>query len=356
MKHPFKLILAGAVFGGSLLAPSISFAQDDTSFAIEEVVVTGRKREESLQEVPISISVVNQQFLSDVGVVDQGDLFELIPGIQYDQVFDRNAATPSVRGIQSLEAATNRTKVTSFIDGMPVIGSVGSIFLGGNSQIEVYRGPQSAAFGRSTFGGAINYISPNPGDEFEGDINVDFNDYGRQIINGTLSGPINDKLGFLIGASTEDSTAPDEFRATDGNLHGSRGGDSLIAKLVYTPTDATEIKLSFSTVETDDAPTNSYFISQEARDACFDGTVSFGMGQFNPHANGLLDCDWDIGSQIIAQTDRVPALVDAGVTDENILFLAEAESIAAGGAGAFDERDRVTLQIDHSLDLSLIHI
>lgn len=348
MNKIYQLAIACSVT--MLLVPTAYVsAQDGGITALEEIVVTGRKREESLQDVPISISVLDAALISDAGIVDQRDLFELVPGIHYDQIFDRNAPQASVRGVQSHEPATNRTKVTSFLDGMPIIGSAGSIAIGGAAQVEVYRGPQSASFGRSTFGGAINYISRDPGEELEGSVSVDFNDYSRQIFTGYIGGPVNDRIGFFVSASTEDSSAPSEYTTNEGIENDSRSGDSITGKLVFNPSDALEIEVALTHVETADAPTANYFITQEARDACFDGTVSIGRS-IAPYGTGVIDCDWSQGPQPISQYDRVPALVAAGVTDENILFLAEMLSVTPDQIGGFDERDRATLQFDYSLD------
>ena len=78
----------------------------------------------------------------------------------------------------------------SFIDGMPLVGAQGTMQFAGVERIEIFRGPQSEAFGRSTFAGAINYVTRDPGDEFEGDFrlygrNITDNDTPRNIATGT---------------------------------------------------------------------------------------------------------------------------------------------------------------------------
>ena len=74
---------------------------------------------------------------------------------------------PAVRGVQNDNSATIRQKVGSFIDGMPMIGTMGTIGFAGLDRIEVMRGPQSAAFGRAVFAGAINYVTTDPTETFE---------------------------------------------------------------------------------------------------------------------------------------------------------------------------------------------
>jgi outer membrane receptor protein involved in Fe transport len=345
MKNNHKLLMGGVAI--SLLCSAPTYAQSD-GFVLEEITVTARKREESLTEIPVSISVLGESLIKDAGILTQQDLFDLTPGIHYDEAVDRNSGLPSVRGVQSNEIATNRTKVSAFIDGMPVLGSQGNFNFNDVAQVEVYRGPQSAAFGRSTFGGAINYVTKDPGQELEGEVGVDLDDYGKRIINGSVGGPITDTLGFLISANIEDSDAPSEFMASDGTQYGTRTSESFSGKLVFAPTEALELEFAISHAESDDGPTVGYFISKAARDACFDGTIAVDMGS-TLLANGTLDCDWSQGSAIQAQNDRaeVYAKLNPGATDDE-LFLASAQSEAT--PGTVDEKDRYALQLDYSLD------
>ncbi|MGE4658414.1 MAG: TonB-dependent receptor plug domain-containing protein, partial [Gammaproteobacteria bacterium] len=148
---------------------------------LEEIIVTARKREENLMEVPVSVSVLSSDLLMDSSVIDQFDLYELTPGISYDQSQDRQGARASVRGVWTRAQNPVRAKVTSFIDGVPVLGQTGSLQFSGIDRIEVMRGPQSAAFGRATFSGAINYVTSNPGEELESQILLSAPDLGRDI-------------------------------------------------------------------------------------------------------------------------------------------------------------------------------
>ena len=107
-------------------------AQSTGAEALEEVVVTARKREESLQEVPVSISVFSSDDLTAAGILDVQDIYDQTPGLQFDTNFgDRNSGTPGVRGIQSLEIAPTRQKASTFIDGVPLVGQQGNLGLEG---------------------------------------------------------------------------------------------------------------------------------------------------------------------------------------------------------------------------------
>lgn len=369
MKTTTKLLFAVASTSLCALYTSPSYAQQGDAVSLEEIVITGRKREESLQEVPVSISVLGENLIADTGILTQNDLFELVPGIYYDEGPDRNAAFPSVRGVQSNEIATNRTKVTAFVDGMPILGSQGAIGFGNVAQVEVYRGPQSAAFGRSTFGGAINYVTRDPGDTFEGNVSLEVNDYGRQLVRGGISGPLTDTIGYMINVEVEDSDSPDDFTASDGTQYGTRGTEAFSGKLVFTPSDALSVEMTFSSVTVDDGPTVQYFISEAARDACFadGGFINPAMMGGGVYIDGTLDCDWTQGAPLFAQNDRTIAVQNAfdnpdfaaafpqyqGLTaqeQDDVLFLAQSHSVEGDYEGANDERDRATIQIDYLMD------
>ena len=337
-----------------------------TTFDEDVITVTARKREETLTEVPVSISVLESEFIEDANIITQDELFSLVPGLQFDEPVDRNSASPSIRGIQSNEIGTNFTRVSQFIDGMPVLGSQGNIQFGGVQQVEVFRGPQSAAFGRSTFAGAINYVTEDPGDDFEAEADFDFDDYGRRRASVFVATPVTDTLGARLEYHWEDSTSPDEFIATDGVRFGERASDSFSSKLVWEPTDAFQAELTYTHVESADSPRVEYQISQDAFEECFDGTFAFIMGD-NPYTTGVLNCDFDQGQQIISQSDRVPGVLgfiettnaaraEDGLdplTDEqvdNLIFLGESASIPDGTSAAENERDRFSLQVDYAFD------
>ncbi len=363
--------------GLSLAVGTPVSAQQDDGFLLEEIIVTARKREESLQEVPVSISVLTNNLIEETGILTQEELFQLVPGIYYDEGPDRNAAFPSVRGVQSNEIATNRTKVTAFVDGMPILGSQGSLGFGNLQQVEVYRGPQSAAFGRSTFGGAINYVTRDPGEEFEGNVSADVNGYGRRLLRAGVSGPISDTVGFMLNAEYEDSTAPDDYLATnittpvtgDAVQYGERSTESIGGKLTFSPSDNLDVKLTFSNIVTFDTPGVSYYISQEARDACFarNGITYTGMGT-SLYVDGTYDCDdWSQGAPLYQQNDRSLVLAHAfdnpdyarqfpqyqGLTpqqQDDLLFLARSESVFGDYFSAHDERSRVSIQTDYLMN------
>ncbi len=398
----YSKMLAAASAALFLMSNMPVHAQGD-DLSMDEIKVSARKREENLMDVPVSSSVITDVLINEAGITDLYDLFEMIPGIHYDEEGDRLAALPSIRGVQANDVASNRTKVTAFIDGIPVLGSIGSIGFNGFKQVEVYRGPQSAAFGRSTFAGAINYVTKDPGEVFGGEVGFNISDYGTQILTGSLDVPVTETFGFLLNASIEDSGAPDEYRASgsfgtrdiggvvtnaaqsDGTEYGARSGENISAKLVFEPSDDLKVSFSYGYVATDDQQAAEFYLTEEARNACFNqGGLYASAGMMAPYLVGEMNCDWDNVRANYVQHDaeawllanqpyldylvgRAESGIDAtdmgmgapvpagpvtlanGTTlsvEEQILLMARAYSIPQSSRGTESNRDRLTFQID----------
>jgi iron complex outermembrane recepter protein len=153
----------------------------------DAIIVTARKREENLQDVPLSITAVTAQAIEEQGLRSIVDLANVTPGLSYRQGFGRNADRPVIRGQSNIQGSPN---VAFFVDGVYVTGSITSYNLDNLERVEVIKGPQAALFGRATFAGAINYITRKPDNEFRGKVSGTGGQDGLVDINGYVSGPI----------------------------------------------------------------------------------------------------------------------------------------------------------------------
>ncbi len=246
----------------ALTIPIGASAQDDgATDKLDQVTVTARKREESLQEVPVAITAFTGEQLKIAGITSTRDLFEATPGLNFDTGFDGNAATPAIRGVVSTEIASFRQKVTTFLDGMPMLGQQGNVPFNAIQQVEVLRGPQSAAFGRSTFGGAINYTTRDPGEAFESEVNLDIGSNGRLNIEALVAGPISDKAGFLISAGSNQIDGESDWKTVEEGISlGGLDSKNVLAKLVLTPTDSVSLEFRYKWLDVDDEQTPRVFL------------------------------------------------------------------------------------------------
>ncbi len=245
----------------ALISPVGAIAQNGTGATIEEVLVTGRKREESLTDVPVSISVFNATLLADAGIDQQDDLFAATPGLDYGNWNGtRTDNNPGVRGVQSELRASNQQKVASFIDGMPMNGNTGTLSFSGIDAVEVYRGPQSAAFGRSTFAGAVNYVTSDAAEEFEGKVSLKGTDLGGQELGLLITGPLGDNLGYRISYVTGEDSGPDEWQTTEGIDQSNQDTERFSAKLNFEFTDTAYGEITFSRLDALDMPGASWIV------------------------------------------------------------------------------------------------
>ncbi|MCG8442970.1 MAG: TonB-dependent receptor [Caulobacterales bacterium] len=223
------------------------------SQAPETIVVTARKREETAQEVPISLSAYSDTALNNSGVDDLTSLFELTPGLENNKSGDRNTSLPAIRGVGSQEFATIRAKVTSFIDGVPVLGQQGTLPFVGLERVEIFRGPQSAAFGRSTFGGAINYVTRSPSDTPEFSLRGQYGDQNTFSVSGLASVPIvGDQLGVTLVGLVDGYDGDDDWVNVDGAQLGGTQSQFYYGKVRWAPSDRLEANLTFLHGETED--------------------------------------------------------------------------------------------------------
>lgn len=294
MKNIFIRGLSGTLMLALLPANSV-IAQTGTTATIEEVLVTGRKREESLTDVPVSISVFNITALEDQGIASQDDLFAATVGLNYtSNTGDRTGNRPGVRGVQSELTASNQQKVTSFIDGLPMVGSQGNLQFTGIEAVEVYRGPQSAAFGRSTFAGAINYVTSDSAEEFTGKLMLNGTDLGGQQVGVMLSGPITDSLGYRVSYVSNEWDGPDEWTATDGNKLGSQKDDAITAKLNFEFSETAYGELLFSRTDSVDIAGPIWHTDMTSCSHTGSGIQRTSMGVALELPGDTWDCDTDV--------------------------------------------------------------
>ena len=142
--------------------PGVTSAQQPAAAGgLEEIIVTARKTEEKLQEIPLTVVAFSAEALEKNNVLRIVDLNVLTPGMNYPEGSGRGGPGRFIlRGLTGGVAGTPRA--STFVDGVYVANSVGNILFGEMARAEVLLGPQSAQFGRATFGGALNLVTKDP--------------------------------------------------------------------------------------------------------------------------------------------------------------------------------------------------
>ncbi|MCS6948596.1 MAG: TonB-dependent receptor [Steroidobacteraceae bacterium] len=260
-----------------MLAATVAPAQDPAretgaaSGALEEVTVTARKRVESLQDVPLSISVFNAEAIEDAGFRDLADVANFTPGLQFHkQAAQRTGRINSsirIRGMNVNSEAPAFQLASLFMDGIYVMGGISSIGLDDVERIEVIKGPQAAYFGRNTFGGAVNYITKNPGTDWLTKLNLSLAEYGDHEANASVEGPIlGEALRFRV--SLRDYRKGPQWTANDGGELGRETTKSVTATLFSEPTENWWIRVRGNYLEDDDGPAATAYLPGNRFDSC----------------------------------------------------------------------------------------
>jgi iron complex outermembrane recepter protein len=200
----FRLACASSITIAAALLAAPALAQDAPvdDGGIEEIVVTAQKREQSLQDVPMSISAVGADTLRDAGATGIAGVAALVPSLSLVANNQPLAQSYRIRGLGTdPNIPTFEPSVALFIDGvyMPRSG-IGVDDLVDLQRVEVLKGPQSTLHGKNATAGVISVVSKRPSDSFEGSIEgtLSWIEGGRTPlayrVAGSLSGPISDRI------------------------------------------------------------------------------------------------------------------------------------------------------------------
>jgi iron complex outermembrane receptor protein len=187
--------LAAALAATSVgFVPTVALAQA----TLEEVVVTARKREESLQETPVAVSAFTGEGLTGLGVNNISDLTRVVPNVD---MYSGNGTTGNanvfIRGIGARNTGVNfDSGVGIYVDGVYVSRADGAVLDNVDVQsVQVLRGPQGTLFGKNTTGGAILYTTNKPDEEYGGHALVRVGNYNQLDSQLTVNVPLMaDKL------------------------------------------------------------------------------------------------------------------------------------------------------------------
>jgi iron complex outermembrane receptor protein len=276
-----RIILLATVAVASL---SVSARAQTTT--LEEIVVTARKRDETLLEIPLSVTSVSADKIDKAQIRDIQELFRFTPGFDYKQqniAFGaRTAPSYRFRGMNAGASSSLQQLGGIFIDGQYLFGGVQSITFEDVARVEVIKGPQSAFFGRGTFAGAVNFITKQPSDEFKGRLSGSGetnNSYAGAL---SLEGPVMPNLKVRASLSRTQQGA--HYKASDrGNL-GRNRTTALNLTALFEPNDNNTVRIR--TTNSWDNDSQSALVDLDASRAditsakeCRPGTLQYWCGE-----------------------------------------------------------------------------
>lgn len=216
--YRYTLLAGAAAF--AFAAPTAAFAQDnstqvdsdDADEAVLEpesendsnvIIVTASKREKTLQETPISVSVTTGETLEQAQIRDVLDLQTVTPSLRVSQLQNSSSSTFIIRGFGNGDNNFGiEPSVGVFIDGVFRSRSASALSdLPNVQRIEVLNGPQSTLFGKNASAGVISVVTRPPQFEFGGSAEVSYGNYNALVVKGDVTGPISENIAFSLDGS-----------------------------------------------------------------------------------------------------------------------------------------------------------
>ncbi|MCF6262649.1 MAG: TonB-dependent receptor [Xanthomonadales bacterium] len=232
------IIIASSTLALGMVASGVAYAQ------MEEVIVTATKREQTLQEIPISVSVTSGDTIEKAQILDIADLQSVVPSLRVEQEQNSQQSSFIIRGFGNGADNTGiEPSVGVFIDGVYRSRSVAQIAdLPKLERIEVLRGPQSTLFGKNASAGVISVTTAKPSYDTQGYVDVGLGNYSQRLIRGYVSGGVSKNIAVSVSGS---------WNKRDGNSDSFLGFDNtnnrdrrqVGGQVLFEPSDNVSIRL-----------------------------------------------------------------------------------------------------------------
>jgi iron complex outermembrane recepter protein len=245
-----KAAMLSTISIASLGLGSVVHAQDETAQAeetsddVDVIIVTATKREQTLQDVPISVSVTSAESIERSQVRDLIDLQTLVPSLKVGQLQSSANTNFIIRGFgNGANNAGIEPSVGVFIDGVYRSRSAAQIGdLANIQRVEVLRGPQSTLFGKNASAGIISIVTRAPQFEFGGGVEVSYGNYDAIVVRGNVTGPLSDTLAVAVEGNYNKrdgyiNVVNRGTRSNDRNRWGVRG------QILWEPSDLVKVRI-----------------------------------------------------------------------------------------------------------------
>jgi outer membrane receptor protein involved in Fe transport len=218
--------------------------QEESARTLQTVTVTATKREQTLQDVPIAVSVVDESVIAKAQILDLNDLQSVVPSLSVGQLQSSANTNFVIRGFgNGANNAGIEPSVGVFIDGVYRSRSASQISdLPNIQRVEVLRGPQSTLFGKNASAGVISVVTKKPSFEFGANVEGTVSNFNGYRAKGYVTGPISDTLAFSLGGNynVRDGYVDD---IGTGETTNERNRFGLRGELLFEPNENTSFRL-----------------------------------------------------------------------------------------------------------------
>lgn len=276
----------------SFATPAI--AQDEQASGssdqgLREIIVTAQRREQNLQDVPISIAAADQETLESSGVENLKDIGFISSGVS---VTDSNAYVfPTIRGIGTfVQGSSSFSSVAIYLDGVYMPRTTSAAFeLTNIKSVEILKGPQSTLYGRNATGGALNITTrtTRPGDPLSADVEVSYGEYDAKKVNGYVETGLGDVLAVNIAGYYIDR---DGYVDNLANLNRdiTLNADSSGVPFVPETSEGLDSRHEYGAqIKLTIEPSDNLKLTLSARGSKYHDTASANARQLNPVAANL---------------------------------------------------------------------
>ena len=255
-------LLAGAAWSAISTGAYAQTAapQQEEAASVEDIVVTARRRDEQLKDVPIAVSAISAERLEQTGATDITALQQQTPNATVQIARGSNSTLISfIRGVGQQDPLWGfEPGVGLYIDDVYVARPQGAVLdIFDINRIEVLRGPQGTLYGRNTIGGAIKYVTKRLGNEPEAMLRADLGSYREINALGSVTLPLTDSfaIGGAVARYTRDGYGTN---LTTGQEHYNKDVTAYRFSAEWTPTDDLFFRLAYNRVDDDSAPRHGH--------------------------------------------------------------------------------------------------
>ena len=297
---------------GSSYIPSIYAADEEETAGIEEVIVTARRTEESLQDVPIAVTAFSEEGIQARQIIQTSDIQMNVPNVSFTNT-NFGSFSFSIRGIGRLvTAGSGESGVSSHVNDIPIAGNLITSEFFDMQRVEVLRGPQGTLFGRNATGGVVNFITRKPDmEELSGYVEAELGNYNHKRSRFAINLPLSESLALRIAGSTLEREGYIEnlYVNSDGDVDGRDDqnyrislrweGDNTSIDLMHTAydEDSDRVRITNQVCKQNPLPTYGCLSDQFGRDGVNPGSttgtmyISFGgifpLGQNSQALNAM---------------------------------------------------------------------
>ena len=258
LRAPLRSVLASLAIMVTAGVPAVAWSEGSDVRVLEEIVVTARRQDETLQDVPVTINSIGGDQLNNFQLDQPAEIAERIPNFNIQTGGSGSGGTLNLRGVgSSAISAAFDSAVALDIDGVVVsrMRMVQSAFMD-LQQVDVLKGPQSLFFGKSASAGVVSFKSADPGDEFEAKIGAGYDfEMDGTFVDAVVSGPLSDTVGARLAVRYSENDELWELDAPGRPSHLTEEDFNARLTLTWDPRDdlSFNFKHTMTTHESNDA-------------------------------------------------------------------------------------------------------